>query len=83
MDLHSKKILTEKGQKHSLSLDKAFKSAQDKVGLVFGPLSTLWDFLEKERYEAQEYFEQSQQNLNEGGEENQEINENKVRQNLH
>ena len=33
---------------------------------MFGPLSSLWDFFEKERYEARGYFENTQQHIDTG-----------------
>jgi len=49
IDSYMKAILHEKGLKQCLSLDKAFSSIQEKIGQVFGPMSTIRDFIEKER----------------------------------
>jgi len=49
LDGYMKEILTDKGQKQCLSLDRAFACIQDKVANGFGPLTLIWDFMEKER----------------------------------
>ena len=46
LDTQMRKTVKEKQNKQCHSIDKAFESIQKKVGLVFAPMSSLWDFLD-------------------------------------
>ena len=39
----------EKKNKTCLAVEKSFQSIQNKIGLMLGPLSAMWEFIEKER----------------------------------
>ena len=49
LDSYLRSILNERKQKQCLSMDKAFQEIQKKIGLVYGPLTTLWNYFENER----------------------------------
>ena len=38
----------EKKNKTCLAVEKSFQSIQNKIGLMLGPLSAMWEFIEKE-----------------------------------
>jgi len=70
LDGYMKEILTDKGQKQCLSLDRAFACIQDKVANGFGPLTLIWDFygertkhgLRRGRKDAQEVEKENYKN---------------------
>ena len=39
----------DKKNKTCLAVEKSFQSIQNKIGLMLGPLSAMWEFIEKER----------------------------------
>lgn len=54
LDNHIKELLQEGQKTDSLHVDKTLKTIQDSVASVFGPLCTLWSWLEGERNEARQ-----------------------------
>ena len=49
LDAFMKHHVEDKKNKTCLAVEKSFQSIQNKIGLMLGPLSAMWEFIEKER----------------------------------
>ena len=54
LDNHIKELLQEGQKMETLHTDKTLKAIQDSVASIFGPLCTLWAWMEDERNEARQ-----------------------------